>query len=83
MRAAMRCHFCEHPACCGKNGADIPGILRRVAVGNLAGAKKRLSDHPASAETLTQYESRCIRRLEGGSAVEIKRILESLTEEQA
>ena len=82
LRAAMRCRFCEHPTCCGKNGADIPGILRRVAVGNIAGAKKRLGEHPASAETLMQYESRCIRRLEGGTGVEIKHIIESLTEEQ-
>jgi len=83
LQAAMRCRFCEHPTCCGKNGTDIPGILRRVAVGNFAGAKKRLGEHPASAETLLQYESRCIRRLEGGTGVEIKRIIESLTEEQA
>ena len=82
MRDAMRCRFCEHPTCCGKNGADIPGILRRVAVGNYAGAKKRLGEHPASAETLELYESRCIRRLEGGTGVEIKHIIESLTEEQ-
>jgi len=83
MQGAMRCRFCEHPTCCGTGGTNIPGILRRVAVGNLAGAKKRLSDHPASAETLIQYESRCIRHLEGGTAVEIKCIIESLTEEQA
>jgi len=83
MQAAMRCRFCEHPTCCGINGTDIPGILRRVAVGNFAGAKKRLGEHPASAETLLQYESRCIRRLEGGTGVEIKHIIESLTEEQA
>jgi len=81
LKGAMRCRFCEHPTCCGKNGADIPGILRRVAVGNIAGAKKRLADHPAD-DTLTLYESRCIRLREGGKAVEIKRIIESLTEEQ-
>lgn len=83
LRAAMRCRFCEHPTCCGKSGTDVPGTLRRVAVGNFAGAKKRFDEHPADAETLSLYETRCIRRLEGGTAVEIKRILESLTEEQA
>jgi prolycopene isomerase len=82
MRAAMRCRFCENPTCCGKNGTDIPGILRRVAVGNFAGAKKRLGEHPASGETLELYESRCIRKLEGGTGVTIKHIIESLTEEQ-
>ena len=83
MQAAMRCRFCEHPACCGKTSTDVPGILRRVAVGNFSGAKKRFDEHPADVETLSLYETRCIRRIEGGTAVEIKRILESLTEEQA
>ncbi|PKM39123.1 MAG: FAD-dependent oxidoreductase [Firmicutes bacterium HGW-Firmicutes-9] len=83
MQAAMRCRFCEHPTCCGTKGTDIPGIMRRVAVGNFTGAKKRLSEQPAPEETLTLYESRCIRRLEGGTAVAIKHIIESLTEEQA
>ena len=83
MRAAMRCRFCEHPTCCGTRGTDIPGILRRVAVGNLTGAKKRFIEHPASTEELLLYESRCIRRLEGGSGVEIRTIIDTLTEEQA
>jgi prolycopene isomerase len=83
MQAAMRCRFCEHPTCCGTGGTDIPGILRRVAVGNLAGAKKRFIEHPASTEELLRYESRCIRRLEGGAGVEIKTIIDTLTEEQA
>lgn len=83
MRAAMRCRFCEHPTCCGTRGTDIPGILRRVAVGNLTGAKKRFIEHPASTEELLRYESRCIRRLEGGAGVEIRTIIDTLTEEQA
>ena len=83
MLAAMRCRFCEHPTCCGTRGTDIPGILRRVAVGNLTGAKKRFIEHPASTEELHRYESRCIRRLEGGTGVEIRTIIDTLTEEQA
>lgn len=83
MRAAMRCRFCEHPTCCGTRGTDIPGILRRVAVGNLTGAKKRFIEHPASTEELLRYESRCIRHLEGGTGVEIRTIIDTLTEEQA
>lgn len=81
MQAAMQCHFCEHPTCCGKNGADIPGILRRVAVGNFIGATKRFQQRPADAETLNQYESRCVRLREGSEAVSISRIIAALTEE--
>ena len=83
LEAAMCCRFCEHPTCCGKNGTDIPGILRRIAVGNFVGAKKLFQEQPATAETLSLYESRCIRRREGGAAVELKRVIESLMEEQA
>ena len=80
LKAAMRCHFCEHPACCGRDGADIPGILRRVAVGNLEGAKKCFAAHPVDRATLAKYERDCIRASEGGSAVEISRVIGALTE---
>ena len=83
MQTAMRGRFCEHPACCGMDGADIPGILRRVAVGNFAGAKKCFSAHPVDENTLQQYESSCIRALEGGEAVAITRVIRALTEGQA
>ena len=78
--SAMRCHFCEHPACCGRDGADIPGILRRVAVGNIAGAKKCFAAHPVEEATLVKSEADCIRIGEGGSAVEISRVIRALTE---
>ena len=80
MRAAMRCHFCEHPSCCGRDGADIPGIMRRVAVGNIAGAEKCFAAHPVDHDTLAKYESDCIRISEGSSAVEISRVIRALTE---
>ena len=80
MRAAMRCHFCEHPSCCGRDGADIPGIMRRVAVGNIAGAKKCFATHPVDHDTLAKYEPDCIRISEGSSAVEISRVIRALTE---
>ena len=83
MQAAMRCRFCEHPTCCGRDGADIPGILRRVAVGNFAGAKKRFAAHPVDAKTLTDYEASCIRVAEGGEGVAILRVIRALTEELA
>ena len=80
LRAAMRCHFCEHPSCCGRDGADIPGIMRRVAVGNIVGAKKRLAAHPVDEPTLAKYETDCIRVSEGSEAVEISRTIRALTE---
>jgi prolycopene isomerase len=83
MRAAMRCRFCEHPSCCGQSGVDIPGILRRVAVGNFAGAIKRLNECPVEKKQLTDYETRCVRALEGGTAVEISRVICALLEGNA
>ena len=80
LRAAMRCRFCENPGCCGESGADIPGILRRVAVGNFSGAVKRFHEHPVEKERLADYETRCICALEGGKAVEITRVVEALLE---
>ncbi|HML68944.1 MAG TPA: FAD-dependent oxidoreductase [Clostridia bacterium] len=81
MKAAMRCRFCEHPSCCGNDGADIPGILRRVAVGNFAGAKKCFAAHPVDEKTLLDYESCCIRLAEGDEEVAISRVIRALTEE--
>ena len=83
MHAAMRCRFCEHPTCCGMDGADIPGILRRVAVGNFTGARKRFAAHPADEKTLREYETSCIRVAEGGEGVAISRVIRALTEELA
>ncbi|MEA4869418.1 MAG: FAD-dependent oxidoreductase [Christensenella sp.] len=81
LRAAMRCRFCEHPTCCGRAGADIPGIMRRVAVGNLAGAIKCYRAHPVDESTLQEYEKRCIRSLEGGIPVEISRVIAAILED--
>ena len=81
LRAAMRCRFCKRPACCADAGPDIPGILRRMAVGNLFGARKRYLEHPASPEQLQVFEARCVRALEGGEPVEIARIIKGLMED--
>ena len=83
LRAAMRCRFCEHPTCCGNTGADIPGILRRVAVGNIAGSVKCYRTHPVDKSTLKEYESNCIRSLEGGEPVEISRVIAAIVEDLA
>lgn len=82
MQAAMRCRFCERPTCCSETGVDVPGILRRVAVGNFKGAKKALLAHPAEEGALAAMEPLCVRTLEGGKAVEISRVLDALTKEE-
>ena len=63
LKAAMRCRFCEHPSCTASaktdstsytdnaSKADIPGIMRRVSVGNFFGAKKRWAQTKPGGET--------------------------------
>ena len=81
MQAAMRCRFCERPTCCANTGVDIPGIMRRVAVGNFIGAKNAYLAHPAQETLLPVLESRCIRALEGGEAVALWRVVNALLQE--
>ncbi len=80
MQAAMRCRFCEQPSCCRDTSVDIPGILRRVAVGNFAGAKKRYFEHSAEEAALAAMEPRCVRAVDGDTAVEILRVIRALKE---
>jgi prolycopene isomerase len=64
-KAAM-CQYCEHPTCSGD--LDIRGMMRRVTVGNLVGAKRLANGFqtrftPEGAQTaLAECEARCIRR---------------------
>ncbi len=81
LQQAMRCRFCEHPTCCAGSGTDIPGVMRRVAVGNFVGAKKRYLEHPANERALNQFEEDCILSAEGGDSVVIRNIILWLTEE--
>jgi len=81
MQAAMRCRFCEQPSCCRDTDVDVPGILRRVAVGNFAGAKKRYLERPAEEAVLAAMEPRCVRAVDGDSAVEILRVIRALKQE--
>ena len=81
MLQAMRCRFCENPTCCAVSGTDVPGVMRRVAVGNFAGAKKRYSEHPADAQALKHFEKDCILKAEGRDAVAIRPVIRWLTEE--
>jgi prolycopene isomerase len=75
MLKALRCRFCEHPACRKAGRADIRGIMRRAAVGNFAGALKRLSETATETDDLELYEQNCICAAEEGSAVAIRDVV--------
>lgn len=78
MCKAMRCRLCENPACTRER--DIRGIMRRVAVGNLKGAKKCWQQNPADRDLLEKYETTCILTKENKSAVEIRDVIDYLNE---
>ncbi len=73
--AALRCRFCEHPACTKGAPTDIPGILRRVAVGNDKGAWKCWQEAPVDEETLARFESGCVCVREEGTPVAIRGVI--------
>ncbi|MDC7229312.1 MAG: FAD-dependent oxidoreductase [Sphaerochaetaceae bacterium] len=66
--AARHCLYCEHPSCSEGTDLDVPGIMRRVTVGNYKGAKRLLES--ATMDTYKILESSCIRE----EAVEIERV---------
>lgn len=83
MRMAMRCRFCEFPSCTRLISTDVRGIMRRVAVGNFAGARKRWQLCPVDEAALAQFEANCICAREEGRAVEIRQVIAYLNEEKA
>jgi len=80
MREALRCRFCEHPSCTQEDPTDIRGIMRRVAVGNLAGARKAWLQAPVDAAALARYQEHCICALENGRAVAIQEVVSYVAE---
>ncbi len=80
MTTADKCLFCEHPSCCQKELLDIPGIMRRVACGNLIGAKKELErfDGELSTDFVAECEKKCIQTVNGDNGVLIWQVLEML-----
>lgn len=76
MREALRCRLCEHPSCTRVEPTDIRGIMRRVSIGNLAGAKKVWQSAPVSKEDLSTYESRCILARKTNESVKITEVIE-------
>lgn len=81
--AARRCRYCEHPECTGFY--DIPGVLRRISVENLAGAKKILArdlDESGLPEGGWQtLEQSCVLAREGKAPVAIGQILNGILED--
>lgn len=65
MRQALRCRLCEHPACTRGEATDVRGMIRRVAVGNFAGARTCWLAAPADRTALERYEARCICACDG------------------
>lgn len=58
-RAARRCQLCEHPSCSQGTDLDVRGIMRRVSVGNFAGAKRKLAE--SAVRDPKKLEPNCIR----------------------
>ena len=75
MRKALLCRMCENPSCTKGASTDVRGIMRRVAVGNFAGALKCWSNYKADQASLTNFENNCICSQENGQAVPIREII--------
>lgn len=80
MRHALRCRLCEYPSCTHGEPADIRGIMRRVAVGNFAGARKAFLRCSADEAVLKRYEADCVCSAEGGQAIPIREVIRFLNE---
>lgn len=91
MQKASNCDYCEHPYCAlgmpaHMRNLDIRGIMRRVAVGNLVGAGKRLAaycqEHRLQIDCesleLSQCECQCILNTRTGQPVEIQAVIDQL-----
>jgi len=91
MQQASRCEYCEHPYCSiGMQpkglDLDVRGIMRRIAVGNLVGARKRVEAYcqinQIKIETepldLALCETRCIQNTRNGKPVEIQAVIDRL-----
>ena len=86
MREAFRCQYCEKPQCSTNTGWDIRGIMRRVAVGNFAGAAKlagrSLTTQALSKTSLAECEKRCVLNADAGSPVKIQKVIDYITTKQ-
>jgi prolycopene isomerase len=86
MREASRCQYCENPQCSKNTDWDIRGIMRRVTVGNFAGAakvsKQFLTRGGFSKESLKECEKQCVLNKDIGSSVGIRTVIDHITAKQ-
>lgn len=82
-REANRCQCCEHPTCMSGTTLDVRGIMRRVFVGNLFGARRLVEeflDGDVDADREIEVaRGRCILNVRSGAPVEIPSVVEYLT----
>lgn len=69
---ASHCLFCENPQC--SKELDIRGIMRRLMVGNIVGAKRIVEAKSSTEETLHACEKLCIKNEQGGEPVAIREV---------
>ncbi|MFU8796609.1 MAG: FAD-dependent oxidoreductase [Dehalococcoidia bacterium] len=86
MREAYRCQYCENPKCSANTDWNIRGIMRRVAVGNFAGAGKLvgqiLNTERPSRASLADCEERCVLNEDTGSPVAIRTVVDHIAARQ-
>jgi prolycopene isomerase len=77
---ALRCQFCENPTCMEGTRLDVRGMMRRVAVGNFAGAKKlaAASADSQDPQVLAGCQDRCVLTSLTGQPVAIQAVVEFL-----
>jgi prolycopene isomerase len=85
MTEAWRCQFCENPSC--SHACDIPGIMRRVSVGNIYGAAKLTQRFLAQngkaegkIETWDTMETNCVLCTKNQKPVAIGRVIQGIFE---
>ena len=83
MEQAWRCQLCEDPAC--SHNCAIPGIMRRIVVGNLYGAAKlahrftaEKNQDGSQKETWETMEKNCVLCSKNQEPVAIGHIIESI-----
>ncbi len=69
---ASHCLFCKDPHC--SKDFDIRGIMRRLMVGNVVGAKALVEKQEATEKTLLTCEKLCIQNEQGGEPVAIREV---------
>jgi prolycopene isomerase len=83
MQEASRCQYCEKPQCSTDTVWNIRGIMRRVAVGNFAGAEKLarqlLTTDGLSKTALDECEKQCVLNKDVGSSVGIQMVINYIT----